>query len=112
MLQTLQRLQPKVPCYLLSNTNGLHKHYLLEKFEVFRFFQDGIYSHEACCMKPDDGIYQQAIQRFGLDPAQTFYLDDLLENIQAGQRLGLHSFHYDPDAHAVLDVALEQWLEK
>jgi glucose-1-phosphatase len=112
MLETLRRLRLELPCYLLSNTNGLHKDYLLEQYEVFGFFQDGIYSHEARCMKPAAGIYEQAVERFGLDPAQTFYVDDLLVNIEAGQQLGFHSFHYDPERHEELDCALERWLEK
>jgi glucose-1-phosphatase len=111
MAQTLSSLSHQLPSYLLSNTNGLHKDYLLNQFSVFSHFSGGIYSHEAKCMKPQLGIFHQAIDRFHLDPSQTFYVDDLIANIQAGEQLGFHCFHYDPQNHSALDVALREWMQ-
>ncbi len=82
-----EELAGKVPL-LLSNTSGLHKDWLFAKFPVFQHFAGGIYSHEAQCMKPHDAIFQQAVAAFDLDPATTFYIDDLEDNIATGQRLG------------------------
>ena len=47
MKQTLEVVAGRVPMYLLSNTSGLHKDYLLSNFEVFRNFQSGVYSYSA-----------------------------------------------------------------
>ncbi len=110
MAQTLATLPRKPPCYLFSNTNDPHKRWLLEKFAVFNHFDGGVYSHEAKCMKPDDAIYHMAIDMFGLDPARTFYVDDLAPNIETGQRLGFQCFHYDPARHAPLHEALHAWV--
>ncbi len=88
-----------IPLYLLSNTSGLHVEHLLEDFDIFECFQAGIYSHEAKCMKPDDQIYQIAIEKLGLDPGQTIYVDDLPANIETGTRLGFLSHHYDYGDH-------------
>ena len=110
MALTLATLPQKLPAYLFSNTNGPHLRFLLERFAIFKHFDGGVYSHEAKCMKPADGMYQQAIARFGLDPAQTFYADDLPDNIATGRRLGFHAYQYDPAHHAPFHLALNAWM--
>ena len=110
MAQTLAALSHKLPAYLFSNTNDPHKRWLLGKFPVFQHFDAGIYSHEAGCMKPDDAFYHAAIARFGLVPADTFYVDDLPQNIATGRRLGFRCFEYDHRQHAHLHEALNAWM--
>jgi len=110
MALTLAALPRKLPSHLFSNTNEPHKRWLLEKFEVFNHFSGGIYSHEVKCMKPDEAFYHTAIRQFGLDPAQTFYVDDLAANIATGHRLGFQCFHYDPHRHSELHTALHAWI--
>ena len=110
MALTLATLPQKLPAYLFSNTNGPHLRFLLERFAIFKHFHGGIYSHEAKCMKPQPGMYEQAIERFGLDPAQTFYADDLPANIATGKRLGFISYQYDPANHAAFHQALNHWM--
>jgi len=110
MALTLATLPRKIPAYLFSNTNGPHKHWLLSQFSVFKHFDGGIYSHEAKCMKPDASIYEQAMAEFALDPAETFYVDDLIANIETGRRLGFVCHHYDPQNHSALHTELNTWL--
>jgi glucose-1-phosphatase len=110
MWQTLEQLGGELPLYLLSNTNSLHKDFLLREFSVFRHFSGGIYSHEAQSMKPDHSIYQQAIQTYGLIPEHTLYIDDLSANIAAGQALGFMCHHYDPAQHTRFEADLQRWL--
>lgn len=99
MWQVTEQLAARFPLYLLSNTSGLHMDHLRAKFDIFRHFRDGIYSHSAGCMKPDDAIFQQAIERFGLNPARTVYIDDLPANAAAGRRLGFDTIEYQPARH-------------
>lgn len=111
MLETVRRLAGNHRLLHLSNTSGLHKGWLEERFDFFPHFEGGSYSHEVGEMKPHDGIYGHALETFGLDPARTFYVDDLLPNIMAGRRFGLNSHHYAPDDHAAFEKALAAWLE-
>lgn len=110
MIALVEELAGKVPLYLLSNTSGLHKEWLFAKFPVFRHFSGGIYSHEAQCMKPHEAIFQLAEATYGLDPARTFYIDDLEDNIATGARLGFVSHHYHHERHAALEAELRAWL--
>jgi putative hydrolase of the HAD superfamily len=109
MEASLASLQPRVPMYLLSNTSGLHKDYLLRSFPIFRHFQDGVYSYSARCAKPAEAIFRQAIDRFELDPALTFYVDDLAPNIETARRLGFVTHQYDLARHDEFEHALSRW---
>jgi glucose-1-phosphatase len=106
----VQRLVGQHPLYLFSNTSGLHKEWLFERFEVFRHFEGGVYSYEARSSKPHEGMYREAIRRFDLDPAQTFYIDDLPDNIATGRRLGFLSHQYDHQKHEKLEEEVEAFL--
>ncbi len=110
MKQTIAALPKDVRLLLLSNTNEPHKRWLLKTYPVFDAFEGGIFSHEAKCMKPEDGIYLQLIEGFDLNPAKCFYIDDLPANIEAGKRHGLHCHLYNPAHHAALQAALDTWL--
>jgi len=109
MEASLTALSGQVPMYLLSNTSGLHKDHLLRTFPIFRHFQDGVYSYSARSSKPAEGIFHQAIDRFHLHPAQTFYVDDLAPNIETAARLGFVTHLYDLTRHGDFETALAAW---
>jgi putative hydrolase of the HAD superfamily len=109
MRQSLAAIAGKVPMYLLSNTSGLHKDYFWRTYGIFEPFADGVYSHEAKCSKPGEEIFRHTIERFDLDPARTFYVDDLLPNIETAARLGFRTFHYSFAKHPEFEAALTEW---
>ena len=48
-------------------------------------------------VKPDKEIYLLAIKKFKLDPNQTVFIDDKIENINAAKNLGFKTIHlHDP----------------
>ncbi len=110
MHATLTALAGKLPMYLLSNTSGLHKDYFLRTFDIFRPFQGGVYSYSAGCSKPGEEIFHQTIAQFDLDPARTFYIDDLEANIATAERLGFRTFHYSFVKHDQMQAELDEWL--
>ncbi|MEQ1750553.1 MAG: HAD-IA family hydrolase [Prosthecobacter sp.] len=110
MATTLSSLSGKLPMHLLSNTSGLHKNYLLRTFGIFSHFQDGVYSYSARCSKPGEEIFHHTIAKLDLDPAQTFYIDDLPANIATAERLGFRTHLYDLNNHPALEQALNDWL--
>jgi FMN phosphatase YigB (HAD superfamily) len=109
MKASLATIAGKVPMYLLSNTSGLHKDYFWRTYGIFEPFNDGVYSHEARCSKPGEAIFQHTIEKFDLDPARTFYVDDLLPNIETAARLGFRTFHYSFAKHPEFEAALTEW---
>lgn len=109
MTTVVEELASERPLYLLSNTSGLHKEWLFATFPVFRHFAGGIFSHEARSMKPDEPIFHAAVEAFGLEPSNTFYIDDLVDNVATARRLGFVCHHYHPDQHDSLRSVLQAW---
>lgn len=109
MKTSLASLAGKVPMYLLSNTSGLHKDYFWRTYDIFEPFTDGVYSHEAKCSKPGEEIFRHTIEKFDLNPARTFYVDDLLPNIETASMLGFRTFHYSFAKHPEFEAALAEW---
>ena len=106
MWDSLGKIKGNYRLLLLSNTSDIHKDSLFRDFSIFDMFEGGTYSFSAQSEKPEPEIYKAAIDEFGIDPANTLYVDDLQENIDAGIAAGLVSHHYHPDHHdAFLEVA-------
>ena len=91
---------------LFSNTNAVHCPWIFEEFPEFGVFDGAVLSYEVGAMKPDAAIYEHAIREFGLNPARTRYIDDLPENVAAGERFGFRCHLYDLRRHD----RFERWL--
>jgi len=70
---------------LFSNTNAIHCPWAFEYYPQFSLFHAAVLSYEVGAVKPDPAIYQYAIDTYQLDPATTFYIDDLADNIATGR---------------------------
>lgn len=110
MSKLVERLSHIAPLYLLSNNHGLHKEWLFTHFEIFRHFKGAVFSHEVGCMKPHVAIYRKAIGQFSLQPEQTFFLDDLPDNIATARHLGFICHQYHSESHEDLEAVVSRWL--
>lgn len=99
MWNVVMSLQGRFPLYLLSNTNALHHDFIVQNYEIFKKFSDGVYSYQAKLLKPEPEIYHLAIQQFGVCPEETCYIDDLTLNVEGACAAGLQALHYDLEAH-------------
>ncbi len=52
-------------------------------------FQDVIISYEHGLVKPDPPIYELALQRLNVSAEQSVIIDDRLENVNGGERVGM-----------------------
>jgi putative hydrolase of the HAD superfamily len=107
MTALVERLHGRFPLYLLSNTNDLHVDYFLRRYPVFTHFSGRVFSHEVRAAKPHPEMYRIACQQLGLEPVKTFFIDDLLPNIETARSLGFRTHHYHHERHGDLLAALE-----
>jgi putative hydrolase of the HAD superfamily len=108
MVALLEQLHGRFPLYLLSNTNEIHRDYFLSRYPFFRYFDAGIYSDVVRASKPNRAIYELTARQLGLEPAATFFIDDLLPNIEAAREFGFHAHHYHHERHDLLLAELRQ----
>ena len=58
-----------------------------------QLFDGLLISGEDKLIKPDQAIYELAKKRFNLDPEETVFIDDKLENIEAAQKMNFKTIH-------------------
>ncbi len=80
--------------FILSNTNAIHIEFIFSRFPFLHDFEGHIFSHEVGLEKPDPAIYAVTARKFGLTPARTVFIDDLLANIEAARAAGWHGIHH------------------
>jgi HAD superfamily hydrolase (TIGR01509 family) len=77
-----------VPAFIFSNTNDLAVEHIRRNFPFFSDFDGYVLSYEHGAMKPNARLYQIVEQATGLKGADLIYIDDRLENIEAGAARG------------------------
>lgn len=108
MISLVKQLHGRLPLYLLSNTSDIHREYFFREYPFFQCFTEGIYSYEVQLSKPKREIYEIAAWKIGIEPEHTFFIDDLLPNIEAARAFGFHAHHYHHDRHAQLLAELTE----
>ena len=66
---------------------------------------EAVSSREKLC-KPDRELYRRLIERYGIDPAESLFIDDREENVRAGAEVGFRVWHYT-DGDLSVDSALQ-----
>jgi 2-haloacid dehalogenase len=74
--------------YIFSNTNEIAIGHIRRRFPFFANFDGYILSYEHRAMKPDAKLYDAVERESGLRGADLLYVDDRLENIEAGRARG------------------------
>ncbi len=110
-LELLKQLRKNHKIYLLSNTNIIHwecyTKYVLDTYgeELHSFFDNDYYSHNMNLRKPDKTIYTTVLEKEQLDPAETLFIDDMLQNVEAARSVGMHAHFLDiENGETILDL--------
>ena len=93
--------------FLLSNTIDVHWDYCVEhlfpyqKYGVEDYFEQCFLSQRMHLAKPNARIYEEVIRQANIHPDETLFIDDLKENCEAAEKLGIHTFQ---------NVKFDDWL--
>ena len=83
--------------YVLSNMSLDFIEFLRRK-EVYALFDGEVVSCEEGVIKPEAEIYHRLEHRYGLQPAETLFIDDRKANVEAAEALGWGGYHFDARA--------------
>ncbi|MEV5965436.1 HAD family phosphatase [Kribbella sp. NPDC051952] len=78
-----------IPTYALTNFSGEKWEVAKEAFPILTQFDGEVVSGVERTAKPGEKIFRILIDRFGLDPARTFYTDDMQYNVDGARVVGL-----------------------
>jgi len=92
---------------IISNTEPPIADFFRGKMETdprYRVFSEPVFSCDVGVAKPLAGIFEVALSRFDVPPAQTVFLDDLEENVEAARRLEMNTVHVEDIDTAISEV--------
>lgn len=101
-LEQLRQLKKQYGIYMLSNTNPIMWHsriaeeFRQEGMEREDYFDGIVTSFEARSIKPDAKIFHTVVEKLGIKPEETLFLDDSQKNLDAASALGFHTLLVTP----------------
>ena len=101
-VELVRNLRKDYKIYLFSNTNAIHvaKYHSdfrkLHGFEVSSLFEIDFYSNEIGFRKPSPESFQEIIRLSGINLAESIFIDDSLQNVEAAIASGLKGFWLEP----------------
>jgi epoxide hydrolase-like predicted phosphatase len=101
----LTGLRPRYKTAILSNAGSDTRRTFTEVFGFQHMVDEIIISAEEGIAKPDERIYQIALDRFGITPQEALFLDDLAVNVVAARRLGMRAVQFHHTRQALDDVS-------
>lgn len=93
-----------VPTFIFSNTNELAVAHIRKHFPFFAHFDGYVLSYEHGAMKPHAPLYEVVERMTGRRGAQLLYIDDRLENVEAGRARGWNAVQQVEPAKTIAAV--------
>lgn len=95
MRQLVHDLRPVARLGVLSNTAVRDMgRWLAEEHDMAGIFEVVVASADVGLAKPEPEIYHLVLERLGLPPEKTLFIDDLQRNVEAAQALGIPSIRF------------------
>lgn len=91
--------------YLLSNTSEVYQK-LAPRIPCLEVFDGTVLSYQEMTKKPEEKIFRVLFDRFGIDPEESFLIDDLSSNMEVAKGLGMAGHIYDGNDQALLECLL------
>lgn len=77
-----------MPLFALTNWSAELFPVARERYDFLRLFDGILVSGEEGLAKPEPEFFRLLVERFGVVPEQTVYVDDVSGHVEAGRRLG------------------------
>ncbi|MCJ7623660.1 MAG: HAD family phosphatase [Anaerolineaceae bacterium] len=91
LVEFIHSLRPVYETCLLSNAwSGVRK-IVDQRFHLLDLFDFSVFSAEIGIAKPDPDIYLYALEKIGVTAAETIFIDDFMQNVDAAKELGIYA---------------------
>lgn len=91
MRALLDDLRGRMRLAIISNATKTLEAILEERYRVTPYFEVIINSARVGVPKPEPEIFHIALERLGLRPEQTVFIDDQQRNVDAAAEMGIHA---------------------
>lgn len=83
-----------VPVYSITNFSSAKFERSKRRFDFLTRFDGIVVSGEVGLLKPDPAIYHHLFDTYALDPADLYFIDDSLPNVETARALGMTAHHF------------------
>lgn len=104
LIAYIRGLKPEYKTALLSNAWSDARKMLSERYQVLDAFDQTVFSAEVGLAKPDPKIYHYVLNKFSLRPDQAIFVDDMPQNVDVAQQLGIHAVRFISRIQAMNDI--------
>lgn len=106
IINTIKALKEKrYKIGLLSNDVSEWSDYLRKKFNLDNLLDYCIISGDVKSRKPDEAIYEYAINKCKINPKESLFIDDRVKNLIPAEKLGFKTLLFDRDRNYGDDIA-------
>lgn len=77
--------------FLLSNFHKSAFERVSYENDFFKLFNGKVISYEINLLKPEEEIYKRLLKTYGLNPEETLFIDDMIENIAGAEKLKINT---------------------
>ncbi len=89
---------------LLSNAWMGTREMLKNKYGCLDIFDLAVFSYEVGMAKPDERIYRYILDKLGVAPERSIYVDDFEENVAASQQIGMIGIHFTGRSRVIQEI--------
>ncbi len=104
MADFVRSLRPRYLTAILSNAGDLDRQVFNEAYGIEDLVDKVIISAEVGLAKPDPRIFKLALDLFSLQPAETIFVDDLLVNVEAAEKVGIRAIQFHSNEQVFAEV--------
>ena len=104
LLEAVRGLRPRYRTAMLSNAWDTTRYFLTHVFPCLEPFDIAIFSAEVKLAKPQPEIYLLMLQKLGIEPSESVFIDDFPENIEAANALGMFGIRFHSREQALSDL--------
>ncbi len=106
VLELYLRLRTSYKMALLSNTDVMRWTFIKRRFPEILIFDAYVLSFDQGVMKPDPAVYREVLGLTETRPAEAVFIDDLRENVEGAERMGLRGIVFGPQTDLAAELAL------
>ncbi len=94
-----------VALYALTNWSAETWPIALERYPFLAWFQGIVVSGEVGAAKPEPEVFRVLVERYGVVPASSVFIDDQPANVEAARRLGFRAIRFTDAGAARRELA-------
>jgi len=89
---------------VLSNMHLASADFLEANHDIWNLFDGVVFSCRIKQVKPEPGIYEHLLASYELDPAETVFIDDMQENLEAASAFNIRTIQFVSPAQCRADL--------